>query len=460
MQHSLLMRQFPRHVVSRVEPRCPSRAHIPTRALHSPAARLTAPLQGFSGAPETPLYVGQIRARPLSHAPSRRSFACSATSGVQEDTVEVPPRTLPQIVGGWLQYFTVLTLVAVPIWAYQGFLALLGVTLGRKIFFSTKDRSALKFQDPFDLEHGFVEVNGIKLHTVTAGRGKGKPLMLFLHGFPELWFSWRRQMEQFKEDFEVVAVDMRGYGESDKPEGRENYTIPILASDAAGVVKALGHEKCVLVAHDWGGMVAWHTAALYPEVVERLIVMALPHPIAWKDNMDLDQARRSWYILFFQAPWLPEFLALAADVALIEGAFRSGAVAPRNKGAVSDEDLERYKQGFARPGAATATTNYYRAFWDSVTRAPQPEYRKSLERLRRGLLKMPVLLLYAANDTALGPQLVRGTEKYVPDLELHVLENCSHWVQQDQPELVEKLMRGFLQRTATTLKQPIAARAA
>ncbi|EIE18291.1 alpha/beta-hydrolase [Coccomyxa subellipsoidea C-169] len=371
----------------------------------------------------------------------------------------VPPRTLPEIVGGWLKYFTLITFVAVPIWAYQGFLALLGVTLGREVFFSNVDRSAMKFKDPFDLEHGFVTVNGLRLHTVSAGRGHGKPLMLFLHGFPELWFSWRRQMQQFKEDYEVVAVDMRGYGESDKPEGRHNYTIPTLASDTAALIKALGHERCVLVAHDWGGMVAWHTAALYPQAVERLVVMGLPHPASWRDNLDLDQFRRSWYMLFFQAPKLPEFLALAADAAFISGAFKTAAVAPRNKDAVSDEDVERYKQGFARPGAATASINYYRAFFDSETRSPQPEYRKAHELLRRGL-KMPVLMLYAANDTALGPQLVRGTEKYVPDLELHVLEDCSHWVQQDQPELVQKLMRGFLERTAKSMGQQTVAQAA
>ncbi|CAK0784944.1 hypothetical protein CVIRNUC_008149 [Coccomyxa viridis] len=340
-----------------------------------------------------------------------------------------------------------LTFVAIPIWIAQGFLALLGVTLGRKTFFQQKDRSKMTFTDPFPVEHQFLTVNGLRLHAVSAGHGRGKPLMLCLHGFPELWFSWRQQLKEFQDDYEVVAIDMRGYGESDRPKSRRAYDLSELTSDVSEVIKALGHKECVLVAHDWGAFVAWFTAALYPAAVQKLVIMGLPHPTAWKVNLDFNQMRRSWYFMFFQCPWLPEFMLTAQDVALFDGCFRSGPIAPRNKGAVSDEDIERYKQAFQQPGAPTAAINYYRALIDCATWHNNPAFRKASKALAEGKLPMPVLMLYADSDTALGTQLVKGTDRFVKDLELHVLENCSHWVQQDKPAEVHRLMRGFLKRT-------------
>ncbi|KAK9833515.1 hypothetical protein WJX81_000275 [Elliptochloris bilobata] len=364
----------------------------------------------------------------------------SANGSVSE--ADLPKVGLGAIVGGHLRWALLIAL-AVPIWAYQGALGLLAAIFARDQFFARKDRSGIEYPDPPQFEHRFIQANGLRFHTVVTGGGRGKPLMLFLHGFPELWYSWRRQLEELADDYECVAIDMRGYNLSDKPKGRENYRIDVMTDDIAALVEALGHKRCTLVAHDWGGTIAWFFAALHPQAVERLIVCGLPHPIATLENFGVRQWRRSWYILWYQAPFLPEWLSLAADCSFIDRALRTGPHAPRRPGTISDEDLERYKQALTRPGAMTASLEYYRSLVDRETRAPAPRYLEAKRRLRAGLLPMPVLMLYGGQDAALGPELVNGTEKYVPDLELHVLD-CSHWVQQECWEDTNALMRAWL----------------
>ena len=278
-------------------------------------------------------------------------------------------------------------------------------------------------------QHDYLTTNGIQLHYARQGE-----LMLFLHGFPEFWYSWRHQMAEFASDYHVVAIDMRGYNLSDKPSKKSAYELAPLMADVKGVIKALGYDSCILVAHDWGGAVAWSFAYDYPELVKQLVVMNLPHPARLKAGLRTPrQLLRSWYMFFFQVPYLPEWILKARDYYGIGMAFKGMAI---DKTAFPEEVLEAFREAAAQPGALTAMINYYRANLKgflSKQRAHEEE-----------VLNIPTLMIWGENDTALGKELTYGTERYVADLPIHYIPQCSHWVQQEQPQLVNQYMRDFL----------------
>lgn len=283
-----------------------------------------------------------------------------------------------------------------------------------------------------NLKHGFIKTNGVNLHYVTQGEGK---LMLMLHGFPEFWYSWRHQIAEFANDYCVVAIDMRGYNDSDKPDRLSAYKMSELTADVRGVIKGLGYDDCILVAHDWGGAIAWNFADKYPDLVEKLIVMNFPHPAKFIAGLKTwQQLQKSWYIFFFQIPFLPELMFQANDYQAISSAFTDMAI---DKSAFSREDLAAYKEAAAKPGAIAAMINYYRANFNfSLDNKSTQNY---------GVLNIPTLMIWGEADTALGKELTYGTDEYVADLELKYIPNCSHWVQQEQPKIVNQYMRSFLQ---------------
>ncbi|MEL7503423.1 MAG: alpha/beta hydrolase [Cyanobacteria bacterium J06554_6] len=282
------------------------------------------------------------------------------------------------------------------------------------------------------MQHQYLETNGVRLHYVTQGSG---PLMLFLHGFPEFWYSWRHQIRAFAQDYTVVALDLRGYNDSEKPKDMAAYAMSALVEDVAGTIRALGDGRCILVGHDWGGAIAWSVAYAHPEMLSRLIVMNLPHPAKFAEGLRTpQQLLRSWYIGLFQLPLLPELLLQAGDYAAIRAAFRAQAVNPN---AFTDADLDAYAAAAAKPGALTAMLNYYRNLLPSGGLL-----NRTWEKL-----DIPTLLIWGENDAALGKELTDGTEQYVSDLTLRYIPNCSHWVQQEQPELVNQYMQAFLTRS-------------
>ncbi len=277
-------------------------------------------------------------------------------------------------------------------------------------------------------KHEYIITNGVKLHYVTQGEG---PLMLMLHGFPEFWYSWRHQIPEFAKNFKVVAVDLRGYNDSDKPKEQSAYVIDEFIKDVEGIIKGLGYEKCVLVAHDWGGAIAWCFAYAHPEMVERLIILNAPHPAKLGEGLrNPQQLFRSSYIFFFQLPWLPELVLQAADYQFIENAFKGMAV---DKSAFTQADINAYKDAAAKRGAMTAMLNYYRNIFQD----------KFLNK-KWGILEVPTLIIWGENDTALGKELTYGLEAYVRDLQIKYIPSCSHWVQQERPELVNEYMREYL----------------
>ncbi|HEY9836301.1 MAG TPA: alpha/beta hydrolase [Vampirovibrionales bacterium] len=277
--------------------------------------------------------------------------------------------------------------------------------------------------------HNTIAVNGITLHYVTQGEG---PLMLMLHGFPEFWYSWRHQIPEFAQDYKVVAVDMRGYNDSDKPQDLSAYQIQELIKDIEGIITGLGYKSCVLVGHDWGGAIAWYFAYSYPQLVEKLIVLNIPHPAKFAEALrsNPQQILRSYYAFFFQLPLVPELLFQFNDYQAIETAFQSMVV---NKNTFSPADMTAYKNAAAKRGALTAMLNYYRkTLWELI-------FDKEWN-----VLEVPTLMIWGENDTALGKELTYGTESYVRNLQIRYIPNCSHWVQQEQPERVNQYMREFL----------------
>lgn len=279
------------------------------------------------------------------------------------------------------------------------------------------------------LQHQFIETNGIRLHYVTQGSG---PLMLFLHGFPEFWYTWRHQIPVFAEHFTVVAVDLRGYNDSDKPSEVHEYAIGELVKDVAGVVTGLGYERCVLIGHDWGGAIAWHFAYAHPEMLEKLIILNCPHPQRFLEGFtNPAQWFRSAYMGFFQLPFLPELVLKANDYQFIDDAFDSMAV---NRNAITMADIQAFKTAAARPGALQSGLNYYRNM------LPLFLFQREWP-----VLEVPTLMIWGEDDPAFENSLVEGTEDYVRDFHLRYISQCGHWVPQEYPDLVNQYIGEFLQ---------------
>ena len=280
-----------------------------------------------------------------------------------------------------------------------------------------------------------LNANGIGFHALADGPADG-PLVLCLHGFPELGRSWRHQLPALASaGYRAVAPDLRGYGET---ELRGPFDLPTLVGDVAGLVAVLGRERAVVMGHDWGGAVAWSVAARRPSVVERLVVLNCPPPqiLARAMVRSPAQLRRSWYVLFFQLPWLPErrMAANAAEVvarALVGGSHR--------REAWTREEVNAYRAAFARPGRAKAAIDWYRA-----------GFRRSV-RPRRGracaTVAAPTLVLWGVEDRFLGRELVTlerlrdaFSEGNVPSVVL--IEDAGHFVQNEAPERVnDELLR-------------------
>ncbi|MBG1269695.1 alpha/beta fold hydrolase [Nostoc sp. WHI] len=274
----------------------------------------------------------------------------------------------------------------------------------------------------------YIITNGVKLHYVTQGEG---PLMLMLHGFPEFWYSWRHQIPEFAQDFKVVALDLRGYNDSDKPTEQSAYVMNEFIKDVEGIIKGLGYQKCVLVGHDWGGAIAWNFAYAHPEMLERLIILNMPHPAKFAQGLrTLEQLLRSSYIFIFQLPWIPELLLQSLDYQVIETVFKDTAV---NKSAFTKADIDAYKNAAAKRGALTRMLNYYRNI-----------FQQRILNQNWGVLQVPTLMIWGENDTVLGKELTYDTAAYVRDFQIKYIPNCGHWVQEEQPELVNQYMREFL----------------
>ncbi|XP_005099365.1 AB hydrolase superfamily protein YfhM [Aplysia californica] len=315
-------------------------------------------------------------------------------------------------------------------------------TIGPKAVLGKKEHPKPKvLSDPALGSHGILHLDEVRIHCVSSGP-EDKPLMLFLHGFPEFWYSWRHQIREFQKDYRVVAIDQRGYGDSDKPSGIDSYVISKLTSDVSQVIASLGYKSCVLVAHDWGGAVAWAFARRFPDMVDKLIVMnSPPSPVMQKLFQESKEQRKmSWYMFLFQLPWLPELFIRSCDYAFLDRVFGNPVPAPTDMISppfpteVSKSDVEAYKHVFSQPGTTNATINWYRAALQRGRYSYTMDYT------------MPVLLIWGLKDIALSHTVPDIAQAMNPKIAVKRVPEAGHFVQMEAPEVVNSTMRDWLSK--------------
>jgi pimeloyl-ACP methyl ester carboxylesterase len=262
------------------------------------------------------------------------------------------------------------------------------------------------------------------------------PLVVFMHGFPEFWWSWRHQLRAFADaGFWAVAPDMRGYNESDKPAGVRSYEVETLADDIQGLVHALGRKSAIIVGHDWGAVVAWEVAQRHPELVERLAILNVPHPLQMLRGLRRPkQLKKSWYMFFFQLPaGIPERAVAANDWGFLRKTFAVDGF-PK-------EEIDLYVKAMSVPGAITAAMSYYRA---AIRRAftGRPQRTKRID--------CPVLVIWGDRDRYLGKEMAEPPARFVPNARVEHIADATHWVQNAAPERVNELLLAFARHEAPT----------
>jgi pimeloyl-ACP methyl ester carboxylesterase len=270
-------------------------------------------------------------------------------------------------------------------------------------------------------------VHGLRLHYVACGNGQ---LALLLHGFPEFWYSWRHQLPVLGARFHAVAPDLRGYNLSDRP--ASGYDVATLCDDLRALIESFGERQAIVIGHDWGGVLAWLFALRYPDYVRRLAILNAPHPAAMlREWRRPSQLRRSWYVGLIQLRGLAERALVADDYALVRRMFRA---ADRQRAWMSDDDLQRYVDALARPGALSAALEYYRQI--------RPRYLGVLSPMR--VITAPTLVLWGERDPALGIELLDGLDRWIRDLTVLRFPAAGHWLNQEEPMRVNAALLRFL----------------
>jgi epoxide hydrolase 4 len=278
----------------------------------------------------------------------------------------------------------------------------------------------------------FVNANGLTFEVDQCG--DGPKFALLLHGFPESKFSWRYQMPLLARlGYTVWAPNMRGYGRSSRPPKVGDYHIDHLVADAGALIDAARGKDTLLMAHDWGAIVAWQFAIKRARPLERLVIMNVPHPACFtREVATWKQFKKSWYVFFFQIPWLPERLMASRQGDSIRRAFVDMAI---DKGRFPVAVTDEFRRNALEPGALTAMINYYRAAMRAGNKAMNPQ---------PGTVDTPTLMIWGLEDTALDRATTLGTDQYVKDLTLRYLPGVSHWVQQEAPEKVNAMIEAWL----------------
>ena len=297
-----------------------------------------------------------------------------------------------------------------------------------------------------NLQDTYVTVNGVRLHCVTAGEG---PLILFLHGFPEFWYEWKHQLQEFGKDHLVVAPDLRGYNLSEKPAALDQYRPEVLVEDIRALADHFRqNRKFVLVGHDWGGALAWLFAMAHPEYLQKLIIINAPHPAIFARLLASDPAQQqaSQYMLLFRSPGAEDVLS-ANNYAVLVDAVLSNLL---KTGAFTAADKAAYLNAWSQPGALTGGLNYYRAS-NLGPASPQTEAATALSdhagRLNPAQLRIhvPTLVLWGEQDIALLPSNLDGLDQFVPQLTVQRIPDGSHWVVHEHPAKISAAIRSFIQ---------------
>jgi pimeloyl-ACP methyl ester carboxylesterase len=320
----------------------------------------------------------------------------------------------------------------------RGFWGLLLASLPLSVAFAkTKEKTPV-------LKDEFVQVSGLRMHCVTAGKG---PLILFLHGFPEFWYEWKNQLAEFGKDHLAVAPDMRGYNLSDKPDSEEQYRMSYLVDDVLSLADHFSHgKKFVLVAHDWGGAVAWAFAIAHPERLDKLVIVNAPHPGVFGRLLASDpkQQQASQYMLMFRSPQAEQTLSANNYTPLVSAVLGAGL----QNGAFTDEDKQAYIKAWSQPGALTGGLNYYRA--NAVGPPPPGQATEPASSGNFGAdparltVKVPTLVIWGEKDTALLTGNLDGLDQFVPQLTIKRIPEGTHWVIHEKSAEVNGYIRDFI----------------
>jgi epoxide hydrolase 4 len=282
-----------------------------------------------------------------------------------------------------------------------------------------------------DLKHIYIQTNGIRLHTIQTGPEDG-PLVILLHGFPEFWRGWRKQIEPLaKSGFRLIIPDQRGYNLSDKPSGIEPYRLDHTAADILGIIDSTGQQTASLVGHDWGGIVTWWLAIHHPTRLRNVSILNAPHPYIMRQTLQRNprQIISSLYALFFQIPHLPEAWMRNNDWELLT----RGLLKSSKPGAFEDDDLEYYRRAWWQEGAMTAMLNWYRANF----RYP-PIFPQNVR------IHIPTLLIWGAQDSALIEKMAQASIDLCDNGRLQLFEDATHWVQHEEYDRINEMLVGFL----------------
>jgi len=279
------------------------------------------------------------------------------------------------------------------------------------------------------LENLSFQNGAVSLHAVAAGPNDG-PVVVLLHGFPEFSYGWRQQIEPLAATgFRVVVPDQRGYNLSSKPSGVAAYALAELVSDVIAIADQLGREKIFLAGHDWGAAVAWSAALLHPQRISKLAVLNVPHPSVMRKFLSTRprQLLRSWYMFFFQLPWLPEIFFSAFNFRIVSRSLLRFS----RPGTFSTEDLAQYRAAWSQPGALTGMINWYRALF------------RARVKFSDNIVRVPTRILWGDRDAFLLAEMARESLRYCTNAELFTFANATHWLQHEEAARVSELLIDF-----------------
>jgi pimeloyl-ACP methyl ester carboxylesterase len=278
----------------------------------------------------------------------------------------------------------------------------------------------------------YLELSAGKIHYISAGN-PANDTIIFLHGFPEFWYSWRKQIAYFSKDFHVIAPDLRGYNKSFKPQKIKDYKVDAIANDVIEIMDHLGKEKVIIVGHDWGAVIAWHLLLLYENRFSKGVILNVPHPLVFKNKLssDIKQFSKSWYVFFFQIPFLPAWILSLNNFERIAKSLEETSL----RDSFTKSDLEKYKLAWANENAMKHMIMWYKAAFRNPSQAKVYQDKK---------VNIPLKIIWGKNDLALVPEMAKESLAYCEQGDLTYLEDATHWVQQDCPEEVNRLVEDFI----------------
>jgi pimeloyl-ACP methyl ester carboxylesterase len=282
--------------------------------------------------------------------------------------------------------------------------------------------------------HGYADLGEVRLHYAHAGRG---PLIVFLHGFPQCWYMYRHQLEDFGRDHHALAPDLRGYNLSSKPENLHEYGAWPAARDIRALVMSVGCERFVLVGHDWGAATAWTFALHYPELLQALVILATPHPATFDRALheDSEQQQASQYLLGLRRAGVEDLLA-HKDFAALQGTL--------DHSFIDDRDLEHYLDSWRQPGALQGMLSWYRREGLGPPEDGTPARGNYAPEITPMTVHVPTLVIYPTADIYTRPAAHEGLERYVSNLAFRSIEGATHWIAEEHPEIVNRHIRDFI----------------